>query len=69
MVVEKKYKCDLAISGEGWATGTIMLTKKEYEIVKKVTDYRNWDNPDIGLWCGNFMIECKELDKNEVINV
>ena len=59
---EKKYKCYLTISGEDYSTGTMMLTKEEYEIVKRVTNSNNWDNADIGLWSGNFWIECEELE-------
>lgn len=58
----KKYKCDLRISGEESTTGTMMLTKEEYEIVKRVSDISNWDDLDYEMWSGNFSIECEELE-------
>lgn len=59
--MNKKYKCDLMVSAEESTTGTMMLTKEEYEIVKRVTDISNWDDLDYGPWSGNFSIEFEEL--------
>ena len=62
---EKKYKCDLWLSAEETTTGTMMLTKSEYEIVNRVSNIRNWDNLDLGLWTGGFGIYCEELEKQK----
>ena len=60
----KKYKCDLCLDAEDWTTGTMMLTKEEYEIVKRVTDISNWDDLEEGSWSGHFYISCEELEKD-----
>ncbi len=57
-----KYKCNLLMSGDSYTSGSMMLTKEEYEIVKKVTDVANWDNLDSHPWSGSFEITCEELD-------
>lgn len=60
--MEKKYKCDLLLSADDYTEGTMMLTKEEYEIVKRVTNKANWDNLDAHHWSGSFIISCEELD-------
>ena len=60
---EKKYKCCLSLSAEGETTGTMMLTKEEYEIVKRVTDPSNWDDVEWESWCGSFFINMEEEEK------
>lgn len=42
-----------------------MLTKEEYEIVKRVTDISNWDDLEEGSWSGHFIISCDELEEEE----
>ena len=63
---ERKYKCDLWLSAEDITFGTMMLTKSEYEIVKRVSDINNWDNLDSRPWSGYFGISCEELDEEEL---
>ena len=63
---EKKYKCNLCLSAEDFTCGTMMLTKSEYEIVKRVSDINNWNNLDSRPWSGYFGISCGELDKEEL---
>lgn len=59
-----KYKCDLCLSGEDSTCGTMMLTKAEYNTVKRVTNPNNWDDLDAHLWSGSFNIECEELEND-----
>lgn len=59
----KKYRCELMQSAEGTTTGFMMLTKEEYEIVKRVSDYNNWEDLDYDAWCGGLFITCEELDE------
>ena len=59
-----KYKCDLCLSAEDFTCGTMMLTKAEYNTVKRVTDPNNWDDLDANMWSGLFSIECEELEEN-----
>ena len=61
----KKYLCDLSLMAEGCTFGQMWLTKEEYEIVKRVTDTRNWENLDAETWCGSFYISCEELDAKQ----
>lgn len=60
---EKKYKCHLTLSAEGVTTGTMMLTKEEYEIVKRVTDPSKWDDLEWESWCGSFSISMEEEEE------
>lgn len=60
--MSKKYKCDLALSAEGDATGCMYLTREEYDIVKKVTNTANWENFEDEGWSGRFIIYCEELE-------
>ena len=59
-----KYKCDLCLSAEDFTCGTMMLTKAEYNTVKRVTNPNNWDDLDANMWSGLFSIECEELEEN-----
>lgn len=59
----KRYKCELCYSAEESTTGTMMLTKKEYEFAKRLTDPNNWDNLRDNLWSGHLSVYCEELDK------
>lgn len=61
----KLYKCYLSQSAEDTTTGTMMLTKKEYELVKRVANYSNWDNCIESDWCGSLDIYCPELNKED----
>lgn len=60
--MNKKYLCHLCLSAEGDTTGTMMLTKEEYEIIKCVADTNNWDNLKRDSWNGMLGITCEELD-------
>lgn len=59
-----KYKCDLCLSAEDFTYGTMMLTKAEYNTVKRVTNPNNWDDLDANMWSGSFSIECEELEND-----
>ena len=59
---QRKYKCELACSAETVTTGTMMLTREEYEMIKRVTNPENWDDLKRENWCGSFDIYCKELE-------
>jgi len=59
-----KYKCDLCLFAEDFTYGTMMLTKAEYNTVKRVTNPNNWDDLDANMWSGLFSIECEELEEN-----
>lgn len=59
-----KYKCDLCLSAEDFTCGTMMLTKAEYNTVKRVTNPNNWDDLDANMWSGSFSIECEELEND-----
>ena len=61
-VDDTKYKCDLWLSGEERTSGTMMLTKSEYELIKRVSNEANWDNLCAGMWSGSFGIYCEELE-------
>ena len=43
-------------------TGTVYLTKKEYEIIKRISDPGTWEDCTGGGWCGSFTIQCDELE-------
>lgn len=61
----KKYKCDLCYSAEDYTTGTMMLTKKEYEFAKRLTNINNWDNLNDNPWSGHLSVYCKELERRK----
>ena len=55
--MEKKYRYDVALLAEDTTTGTIDLTKKEAELVARVTDTNNWNNLDWNSYSGSFWID------------
>ena len=61
---DHKYKCDLWISAYGLTAG-IMLTKSEYEIIKKVSDMLNRNDLNDGSWVGRFGVWCEELEEGD----
>jgi hypothetical protein len=60
--MDKKYECDLYLSAEETTTGTMMVTKEEYEFLKRVTDLTNWNNLNYKPWCGHLQVYCRELE-------
>ena len=58
----QKYECHLEYQAEGVTSGTMMLTKDEYELVKRVIDTDNWDNFKAEEWSGSLDIWCDELE-------
>ncbi len=57
MKLEKKYKYEVELFAEGIATGTVILTKKEAEIVNYATSISNWEIIDIEPCFGSFTID------------
>lgn len=53
----KKYRYEVNLSAEEEVTGTIDLTKKEAELIARVTNPANWHNRCGGGYCGYFHIE------------
>lgn len=57
-------ECRIRLRAEDNISGSVFLTKQEYEIVKKTIDQRNWSNVKAdGNWTGSIDIYCEEFEE------
>lgn len=59
---DQKYECHLEYCAECDTSGSIMLTKEEYETVKRVANTDNWNNLKWSPFSGILIIWCDDLD-------
>ena len=55
--MDKKYKYNVCLSADGEKSGTVLLTKKEAEVVAYATNPSNWQDVYDEGWSGQFWID------------
>ena len=59
---KKLYTVELTYMAEGATGGIVHITKEQYEFLKWVTNYRNWENLDYEDYSGTLHVWCDELE-------
>ena len=54
---KNKYYFPVSISGDGYSTGYVLLTKDEAITVAMATNFSNWAKPELERWSGSFHID------------